>query len=84
MVPPEGHELLAGSYNSAEVYRPTVLDPPATRTLPFPRRVAVGPLRAEAMVPPEDHVFSRRVVPLSGSHIAQIGGSADYQDLSVP
>src|SRR5437773_2776966 len=50
------HVFVAGSYSSVEARR-TLLAPPATRTWPFGRSVAVWPPRAWVMLPAEDQVF---------------------------
>src|SRR6266571_3263912 len=50
------HEFDVGSYSCAEAMRPLYV-PPATRTLPLGRRVAVWPARFWDMLPAEDHVF---------------------------
>src|SRR5439155_570010 len=65
------HVLVAGSYSSVEARR-TLLAPPATRTWPFGRSVAVWPTRAWVMLPAEDQEFV--VGSYSSAEARYVGG----------
>src|SRR5438552_2632252 len=51
------HVFVIGSYSSAEARAVEPSNPPATRTSPFPRRVAVWKYRAWAIDAAGDHVL---------------------------